>query len=135
MEQYYIERALELREKGYNCAQAVACAFIGLLDINEETLFKITAGFGGGMGGNEGTCGAISGGITVLSLLLSEKVVSKKGKEATYKASTTLFEEFVTLNKSGVCKDLKGTETGIELRSCEGCIIDATRITYSIITS
>ena len=45
-----IEKALENHSKGYNCAQAVACAFCDLVSMDENTLFKITEGFGAGMG-------------------------------------------------------------------------------------
>ena len=33
-------------EKGYNCAQAVACAYADDLGIDEELLFRLTEGFG-----------------------------------------------------------------------------------------
>jgi len=52
--------AMENHCKGYNCAQSVTCAFSDLVDMDEETLFKITEGLGLGMGGMERTCGAIS---------------------------------------------------------------------------
>ena len=47
----YAEKALELHAKGYNCAQAVACAFSDQVDMDEDQLFKVMEGFGAGMGG------------------------------------------------------------------------------------
>ena len=40
------EKAIELHNKGFNCAQAVACAFADETGIPEETLFAACEGFG-----------------------------------------------------------------------------------------
>ncbi len=133
MEQYYVDKAIELNELGYNCAQSVACSFAELLEIDENTLFKLTLGFGGGMAGNDGTCGAISGGVVVLSYTYSDDIPNKEAKEITYQAVKTLYDSFVNTNQSSVCKELKGTDTGVELRSCQGCIIDAVKFTYRLL--
>ena len=55
------ELAIALHDKGYNCCQAVVCAFKDELGIDEEILFKAGEGFGFGMGSSHGTCGAVSG--------------------------------------------------------------------------
>ncbi|WP_302438636.1 C-GCAxxG-C-C family protein, partial [Roseburia hominis] len=52
------EKAIELHDRGCNCAQAVACAFAEEIGVPEETLFAAAEGFGLGMGGMEATCGA-----------------------------------------------------------------------------
>ena len=67
-----VEKAMELHKKGYNCAQAVACSFCDVVQMDEDTLFRVTEAFGGGMGGMKGTCGAISGACAVAGLLRSE---------------------------------------------------------------
>lgn len=131
MEEKYVQKANECRDKGYNCAQSVACAFVDLLDIDEKTLCSLTAGFGGGMGGNDGVCGALSGAIIVLSLFMSTQ---KKSKEEISSSAKELFDTFVKYDGSSICKELKGTETGVELTSCADCIMDATRITYRMIS-
>ena len=46
------EKAIELHDKGFNCAQAVACAFAEETGIPEEILFAACEGFGLGMGSN-----------------------------------------------------------------------------------
>ena len=43
-----VEKALELHGKGYNCAQAVACSFCEEFGVDQETMFKISEGFGFG---------------------------------------------------------------------------------------
>ena len=66
--QRYIDRALELHHSGYNCAQSVVCALSDLTDMDEDTLFRVAEGFGGGMGGFTETCGALSGAVAILGL-------------------------------------------------------------------
>ena len=44
------ERAIACHNKAYNCAQSVAFAFLDKVDIDPETLFKVTEGLGLGMG-------------------------------------------------------------------------------------
>lgn len=128
MDDQFLLRTRECRAKGYNCAQAVAYAFLPLLAIDENTLFKVTEGFGGGMGGTEGTCGAISGAVAAASLMMSSGSIEISTKTAVYAVSKEIFDTFVDKNKSSVCKELRGLETGIELRSCLGCIEDAVLI-------
>ncbi len=128
MDEQFLVRARDYRAKGYNCAQAVACAFLPLLSIDEIVLYKLTEGFGGGMGGAAGTCGAISGAIAAASLSISSGSIAESTKSATYSVSKEIFDTFVEKNKSSICKELRGLENGIELRSCLGCIEDAVAI-------
>ena len=122
-------RAMEAKarhDRGFNCCQAVACTYCDLFGMDEETAFKACEAFGAGMGGMEGTCGAVSGAVFLAGLKNScgdlEKPVSK-GK--TYQFSRAITAKFREKNGSLVCRDLKGIETGTPLRSCEGCILDA----------
>lgn len=62
------EKAIELHNIGYNCCQAVVCAFAERLGIDEEVLFKATEGFGLGMGAMNCTCGAVSGAVMLAGL-------------------------------------------------------------------
>ena len=62
------EKAIELHDKGFNCAQAVACAFAEETGIPEEILFAACEGFGLGMGGMAATCGAVSGAVMLAGL-------------------------------------------------------------------
>lgn len=61
--------AFENFKKGYNCAQAVACAFCVEMNMDEATAARMISGFGGGMGKLREVCGAVSGAIFVLSVL------------------------------------------------------------------
>ena len=48
------EKTQELHSKGYNCAQAVACAYCDLVGVSEDEIFRMTEGYGLGMGCMEG---------------------------------------------------------------------------------
>ena len=45
-----VDKATERHQKGYNCAQAVACTYADLVGMDEAAMFKVTEGFGAGMG-------------------------------------------------------------------------------------
>ena len=128
------DKAAELHNKGYNCAQAVAGSFCDEFGIDEAAMFRLTEGMGLGMGCMEGTCGAVNGEVTILGLLNSSANLEKPdSKGQTYKLSKELVETFKNKNKAIVCKDLKGVETGEVLRSCPGCIEDAVIILEKIL--
>lgn len=124
-----IDETIKKHDKGYNCAQAVACTYSDLVGMDEETIFRLTEALGAGMGNMEGTCGAVSGACILAGLKNSTgnlDIPNSKGQ--TYKLSREILNEFKEQNGSVVCKDLKGTETGKVLRPCEECIKDAARI-------
>ena len=128
------ELAIALHDKGYNCCQAVVCAFKDELGIDEETLFKAGEGFGLGMGCMKGTCGAISGAVMVAGFKNSTANFNgPKSKIDTYKLSRQIVETFEKKNSSTICGDLKGIETGTVLRSCPGCIEDAVDIVSEVL--
>lgn len=124
-----VKRALSSRKKGYNCAQAVLCAYSDLLGVEEETLFAVSEGFGGGMGGLMGTCGAVSAMSMAAGLTSSCKdLAACSTKPKTSQLVRDLAREFSEKNQSLICRELKGVDTGKPLASCEVCIEDAVRI-------
>ena len=128
------ELAIALHDKGYNCCQAVVCAFKDELGIDEETLFKAGEGFGLGMGCMKGTCGAISGAVMAAGFKNSTaNFDGPKSKADTYKLSKQIVEAFEDKNGATICGDLKGIETGTVLRSCPGCIEDAVDIVSEVL--
>ena len=124
------EQAITFHDKGYNCAQAVACSFCKEFGVDEEEMFRIAEGFGLGMGMME-VCGALSGMMMIIGLQNSvgnpEKGKMTKGD--TYKKVREYTAKFKEQNGSYLCKELKGVETGKVLRSCPDCIRDAVALT------
>lgn len=121
-----VKDTVEKHMKGYNCAQAVACTYCDLAGIDEETMFKITEGYGLGMGNMQGTCGAITGAVAVIGMLNSSaNLETPNSKASTYKIAKEILDKFQEKNQSTICHELKGIESKIVLRSCSGCIEDA----------
>lgn len=95
------DRAIACHNKGYNCAQSVAFAFLDKVDIDPETLFKVTEGLGLGMGGMEGTCGAISAAAVLAGLKISTADLEKPNSKGTsYKASKACIAAFKEKNST-----------------------------------
>lgn len=106
--------AVEKKQSGCNCAQAVLCTYADLAGIDEATAMHLAAPFGSGMGNMEGTCGAIVGAGLVLGL-----------SGASTKQMRQVMNKFQERNGATQCKLLKGIGTGNVLRECSDCIADA----------
>ena len=65
--------AQDFHNQGYNCAQAVVCAYCDLVGLDKETAYKMSEGFGFGMGCME-MCGALSGAAECADGALSRTV-------------------------------------------------------------
>ena len=105
-----VEKAVELFEKGYNCSQAVFCAFADKFGIDDETAKKLSIGFGGGFGRLREVCGAFSG-CTLLIGLASKTDIENAAEAKTdvYKEVRDIKEEFEKRNVGSIiCRDLLG---------------------------
>ena len=63
-----MEYAVHLKHSGFNCCQAVLCAFTDEVGMTEDELKKIGAAFGVGMGCLEATCGALIGAQILMGM-------------------------------------------------------------------
>lgn len=118
-----VDLGYNLHKKGYNCAQSVALAFADDLNIEKETLFKISEGLGLGMGNMQNACGALTGAILIGSLKTSSgNLKNPDSKAKSYTVSKEIYDRF--LKKIGAinCKDIKCIETGNPICSCDDCI-------------
>lgn len=100
-----------------NCTQSVLCAWEDKIPVDHDTLMKLGAGYGAGMGCMQATCGALIGAV-----MAAGSVTNGKGTPRTARSILTSFQE-----KSGatICKDLKGVETGKVLCPCAQCVRNA----------
>ncbi len=106
------QRAKELFKEGYNCSQAVLGAFAEDLGLELSTAFKISAGFGGGMGRLREVCGAVTGMFMVLGMKYGyDDPNASDEKKALYKDVQALADKFKQENGSIVCRDLLGLNT------------------------
>lgn len=131
-----VEETIQKHKKGYNCAQAVACTYCDMVGVDEETMFRMTEALGLGMGGMEGTCGAVTGACVLAGMKQSSGNLDQPDSKAeSYKLSREIVRQFEEQNRSVVCKTLKGAETGQVLRPCADCIKDAAAIAESVLFS
>lgn len=130
-----VEKTQELHNKGYNCAQAVACAYCDLVGVSEDEIFRVTEGYGLGMGCMDGVCGAVSGAAALAGLKNSSGCENPTSKKSTYELSGEILKQFREKNGSVICRELKGMDTGKALRSCNDCIRDAAELAEKILFS
>lgn len=123
------EKAKQLHEKKYNCAQSVLCTFAEKIGISEAELFKISEGFGAGMGSTNHVCGALSGAIMLAGLINSDgNIESPQSKVSTYEIAAKMTEVFNDRVGAVNCRDIKGLDTGKPTCSCADCISVAVEI-------
>lgn len=120
------ELAVENFQKGLNCAQSVVCAFAEEMQMSEEDIYKVSEGFGGGIGGLRKTCGAVSGMAMVISVLNCGG--TKLSRMDTYQKIQEAVHKFEAQNGSSECADLKGLTGKGVLRSCPDCVKDCASI-------
>jgi C_GCAxxG_C_C family probable redox protein len=139
------EQASSLFLSGNNCAQSVVLSFADDLKFSKELALKMAAGFGGGMGKQQGTCGAVTGAIMVLGMFKGEQVNNNDElKSGTYAAVKELTQRFTETYKTTSCRELTGCdlntpegsekfkEDKIMENVCAGCVEEAVRIVESI---
>lgn len=129
-----IELAVSRKNKGYNCAQAVACTYCDLVGMSEDTMYKIMEGFGSGFGTAEGTCGAITGAVALAGMKNSTADLEKNSSKAsTAKISREIMSRFKEYTGGTICRVLKGIDTKVVLHSCNDCVLDAARIVEEVV--
>jgi len=139
------EQAKEHFLSGYNCAQSVVLSFADDLKYSKELALKISAGFGGGMGKQQETCGAVTGAIMVLGLLKGEEVNNNDELKAeAYSSVKELSREFTAAYNTTSCRELIGCDLNTPEGSakfkeeklmenvCAGCVAKAVQIVEAI---
>ncbi|MBP2034043.1 C_GCAxxG_C_C family probable redox protein [Clostridium algifaecis] len=130
-----IENSVELYEKGYNCSQAILCSYNELLGIDEVTAFRLSEGFGGGMGMMQGTCGAVTAMFAVLSYFNSDGLLEKgKSKLDNYKEIRRSADLFIKEYGSINCKEILQGNTPKALQ-CGEKVRDAAKIIEQLLES
>lgn len=100
------EKAKENFKKGLNCSQSVLEAFSKKMGLDAETAKAVSAGFGGGMGREQKTCGAVSGGIMAIGCSCFDKEDLAGSKEKAYSKTKEFIKRFEEKYGSSDCRDL-----------------------------
>jgi C_GCAxxG_C_C family probable redox protein len=98
------EKALAYFRNSYNCSQSVLVSFGHDLGLSEDECLRIATAFGGGMGRQQYTCGAVTGALMVLGLKYGKGLNDhEEKKKNTYRLTKEFFDEFKRLNGSENC--------------------------------
>ncbi len=101
------QKAAELFNSGYNCAQAVFAAFCDETGMDRETALRVSSSFGGGMGKLREVCGACTGAFAVAGMLWGyTDPTDQKAKSEHYALISRIAEEFKAKHKTIVCREL-----------------------------
>ena len=65
----HAELAMNLFREGYNCSQAVVCAFQDITGLPDDISKMVSSSFGGGMGRMREICGAASAMLIVIGMV------------------------------------------------------------------
>ena len=136
------DKARELFQSGYNCAQAVVGAYSDLFGTDSKEAMRAAECFGGGMGRMRLTCGAVSGMFMVASLKYSKgEPKDTETRTKIYETVREMAKRFEDKNGTIVCGELLGldkaeksaqpearTEAYYKKRPCIGCVEDCAGI-------
>lgn len=101
------DNAVEYFRNKFNCSQAVFTVFGTDYGLSENECMKVACAFGGGMGRQQHTCGAITGAMMALGLKYGKGLNDgEEKKQLTYSKTRELFAEFITLHGSTNCREL-----------------------------
>ena len=87
----HADQAKALFMQGYNCAQAVFCAFGDVTGLDTDVAARMASSFGGGLGRLREVCGTVSAAALVLGIV---RGYSEPGDMQAKKAHYHLVQEF-----------------------------------------
>jgi C_GCAxxG_C_C family probable redox protein len=140
------EMALNYFRNKFNCSQAVFTVFGTGQGLSENDCLRVSCAFGGGMGRQQHTCGALTGALMALGMKYGKALGDpEEKKQETYSKARDLFKSFSELNGSVNCKVLlegldmndpddhkKIMERKLFDINCEKYVTDAVDITEKI---
>ncbi len=103
----HAQRARELFLEGYNCAQAVVCAFGDVTGLDVDEAARLSSSFGGGLGRLREVCGTVSGAAIVLGIARGYSDPKDfEAKKAHYALVQEFARRFREKNGAIVCREL-----------------------------
>ena len=112
------DKAVELFASGFNCSESVLLALNREFNKPTEHIIPcIATGFGGGIARTGSTCGALTGAIMIIGLIIGPRKAGElEKKEEVYEMALKMIENFEKEFGSSLCKNL----TKCDLRTPEG---------------
>jgi C_GCAxxG_C_C family probable redox protein len=138
-----IKASIAYFDAGFGCAEAVLKAVSEYKGIQSDLIPRLATGFCGGMARTGGMCGAVTGGVLALNLLLGRDR-SDQDKEANYEAIQKFMENYMKQFNHVDCPALTGVDLGTDEGRqafhdqnlhprCAGFVGEATRMVLEII--
>ena len=109
-------RAENYFKQDYNCAQAVALSNLEVLGGQTSGIMQLAAGFGHGMSAGC-TCGALTGGVMAISMMLAGPETKGFDREITA-AAADLHREFVKEFGTACCRGLRKKLSPYKNKKC-----------------
>ena len=101
------QQAVEYFMEGYNCSQAVFCAFAQRLGLARDQAARLASALGGGLCRMRETCGAVSGGMLALGALAGyDDPQDQAAKQFLYARGQRVMLAFKEKYGSLSCRDL-----------------------------
>lgn len=139
------EEAAVRLQSGFNCAQAVLSSYAGDLGLPDDAAPRIASLFGGGMGRTGEVCGAVTGALMVLGLVVGKPApVDLEEKDRQHAMARELMARFRERHGSLLCRDLlgcvlstpegwaKAQNQGLFETLCPGLVRDAARFAFEL---
>ena len=103
----HASEASRLFLEGYNCAQAVFCAFRDLTGMELDAAARLSSSFGGGMGRLREVCGTVSGALLALGMLRGyDDPKDPEAKKTHYALVQEFARRFKEKHGAIICREL-----------------------------
>jgi C_GCAxxG_C_C family probable redox protein len=100
------EQAVNHFLEGYNCAQSVLLTIFENENGKNILVPKIASGFGAGIGRCGSICGALTGGVMVISSRHGTNEPSAEKRLRSYELSAQLYKQFELRHGTVLCREL-----------------------------
>lgn len=111
MEESRVKYAVNLFERGYNCAQSVFAAYAELFGMDMQTALKMSSAMGGGVGRMREICGTVSAMALLAGLKEgNDDPDNEAAKEHIYALVRKMSAQFKDKQGTLICRELLGIE-------------------------
>ncbi len=106
-----INLAVKCFKEGFNCSQAVFSTYSELFGVSKNIAYRVSSGFGAGIGRLQEVCGAVLGAVMLVGLKYGKiKSDDIEAHERTYREARKFCESFKNINGTINCRELLGCD-------------------------